>query len=72
VNVEDFRRPVESLTDAELVEQYRILKRVQDRRRVATPGVAAAHCAARRLRPARKTGRAGARRDSADPPALPP
>jgi hypothetical protein len=33
VNVDDFGKPVESLTDRELVEQYDILRRIQDRRR---------------------------------------
>jgi hypothetical protein len=33
VRLEDFFRPVESLTDRELVEQAELLKRIQERRR---------------------------------------
>jgi hypothetical protein len=33
VKLEDFYRPVEELSDRELVEQYAVLKRVQERRR---------------------------------------
>ncbi len=33
MRLEDFSRPVEELTDWELVEQARVLREVQDRRR---------------------------------------